>query len=288
MDIQFTNADVLRAFLLTLFAGLSTGLGGLFVLRKREMDQKFLATSLGLSAGVMIYISFVEMLASSFSKMQDLHGEKAGGWYTLIAFFGGIALIAAIDAFIPEQTNPHEMRGLDYVPSKKDQEQKQVLSNEEHQLHKQKSAMYRTGMLSMLAIGIHNFPEGIASFISALADPTLGVSIAVAIAIHNIPEGISVAIPIKFSTGSNKKAINYAFLSGLAEPIGAMIGFFFLRPFINETMLAIVYAVVAGIMVFISLDELLPAAQRLKEHHHNAMIGLVLGMLVMAVTLQLL
>lgn len=282
MDISFTFSDVIRALLLTAFAGLSTGLGGLFVLRKKEFDQRFMATSLGLSAGVMIYISFVEMLAQSFAKLNRLYGEGRGGWYALLAFFGGIALIAFIDNVIPEESNPHEMRGVDDIGGA------DSIAAEEHKTAQDRNAMYRTGLLSMLAIAIHNFPEGIASFISGLADPALGVSIAVAIAIHNIPEGISVAIPIKYASGSNRKAICYAFLSGLAEPVGAVLGFLVLRPFISESLLALIFAMVAGIMVYISLDELLPAAQRLKEHHHHAMRGLILGMLLMAVTLQML
>lgn len=281
MDISFTLSDVLRAFLLTALAGLSTGLGGLFVLRKKDFDQRFMASSLGLSAGVMIYISFVEMLAQSFEKLNNIYGEGPGGWYTLIAFFGGIAFIAIIDNIIPEDSNPHEMHGMDDVG------ETEAKTPAEHKMEQDRRSMYRTGLLSMLAIAIHNFPEGIAAFISGLADPTLGVSIAVAIAIHNIPEGISVAIPIKYASGSSKKAIGAAFLSGLAEPVGALIGFLVLRPFISETLLAVTFAVVAGIMVYISLDELLPAAQRLKEHHHHAMGGLILGMLIMAITLQL-
>ena len=283
MDFPFNTIDLLRAFALSAFAGLSTGIGGLFVLRKEAVEQKYLSFSLGLSAGVMIYISFMEMLVNSFNSLSKLYGEKTGGWYSLLAFFGGIAFIALIDHFIPEEDNPHEMHGLEQMG-----EEGALTLEPGSSMPLDKASMLRTGLLSTLAIGIHNFPEGIASFMSALADPALGVSIAIAIAIHNIPEGISLAIPIKYATGSSKKAIVAAFLSGLAEPLGALIGFFLLRPYLSESLLAITFGVVAGIMIYISLDELLPAAQRMKEHHHHAMGGVVLGLFLMALTLQLL
>lgn len=140
------------------------------------------------------------------------------------------------------------------------------------------------GMFSALAIGIHNFPEGLATFTSALQDPTLGISIAVAIAIHNIPEGIAVSVPLYYATGSKKKAFKWSFLSGLAEPVGATIGFLILMPFMSDVVFGVLFASVAGIMVFISLDELLPTAEKYGEHH-LAIYGLIAGMAVMALSL---
>ena len=143
------------------------------------------------------------------------------------------------------------------------------------------------GLLTALAIGIHNFPEGLATFTAALDDATLGVAIAVAIAIHNIPEGIAVSVPIYQATGNRKKAFYLSFLSGLAEPVGALIGYLILMPFISPGVLGAVFAIVAGIMVFISLDELLPAAREWGEHHIS-IYGVISGMAIMALSLILL
>ena len=142
------------------------------------------------------------------------------------------------------------------------------------------------GLFTALAIGIHNFPEGLATFIAALNDTGLGIAIAVAIAIHNIPEGIAVSVPIYYATGSKKKAFWYSFSSGLAEPVGAMIGFLILMPFLSPLLFGMIFAGVAGIMVFISIDELLPAAQEFGEHHLS-IYGLIAGMMVMAMSLLL-
>lgn len=142
------------------------------------------------------------------------------------------------------------------------------------------------GLFSALAIGIHNFPEGLATFIGALQDPALGISIAAAIAIHNIPEGIAVSVPIYYATQSRQKAFALSFLSGLAEPVGALLGYFLLIQFFSDAIFGIVFAGVAGIMVYISLDELLPTAEEYGEHH-IAIYGLISGMLIMAISLLL-
>lgn len=264
------TGNVLFAFGLTLLAGLSTGIGSLMALLSRKFNPKFLAGSLGFSAGVMIYVSFVEIFAKAKDSLVEAHGLQAGNIYTVVAFFAGIALIAIIDRLIPSFENPHEiknieMKNIDPVNDKK---------------------LLRMGMFSALAIGIHNFPEGLATFIGALADPTLGVSIAVAIAIHNIPEGIAVSVPIYYATKSRSKAFWLSFLSGLAEPVGALLGFFILMPYFNESTFGIIFAGVAGIMVYISLDELLPTAEEYGEHH-VAIGGLIAGMAVMAISLLL-
>jgi ZIP family zinc transporter len=142
------------------------------------------------------------------------------------------------------------------------------------------------GLFTALAIAIHNFPEGLATFTSALKDPYMGLSIAVAIAIHNIPEGIAVSVPVFYATKNRNKAFLYSFLSGLAEPLGALIGYLILLQFFSELVFGIVFAMVAGIMVFISLDELLPTAEKYGEHH-LAMYGVISGMIVMALSLLL-
>jgi len=142
------------------------------------------------------------------------------------------------------------------------------------------------GFFSALAIGIHNFPEGLATFAAALKDPTLGVGIAIAIAIHNIPEGIAVSAPIYYATGSRKKAFVWSFVSGLAEPVGALVGYLLLYNLFTDITFGILFGAVGGIMVYISLDELLPSAEEY-GHHHVAIYGLLGGMAVMALSLLL-
>jgi len=262
--------DVLFALGLTLFAGLSTGIGSLMAFLSKNFNPKFLAGSLGFSAGVMIYVSLVEIFVKAKDSLTLVFGEKTGNVYTVIAFFTGIAVIALIDKIIPSYENPHEIKNIKGKTFDPENTQK----------------LLRMGMFSALALAIHNFPEGLATFMGALADPTLGVSIAVAIAIHNIPEGIAVAIPVYYATKSRRKSFWLSFLSGLAEPVGAIIGYFILRNIFNDSTFGLIFAGVAGIMVYISLDELLPTAEEYGEHH-VAIGGLIAGMAVMAVSLLL-
>ncbi len=271
---------VLFAFGLTLFAGAATGLGSLMSFFSKKFSPKFLALSLGFSAGVMIYVSLIEIFVKAKDSLVSFYGERQGYWYTVIAFFIGIAVIALIDKVIPSYENPHEMKNLskDAARIDKGKGAKDVPQN---------AALLRMGLFSALAIAIHNFPEGLATFMAAINDPTLGVSIAVAIAIHNIPEGIAVSVPVYYSTRSRKKAFWLSFLSGLSEPVGALIGYFILRSFVSDAAFGMIFASVAGIMVYISLDELLPTAEEYGEHH-IAIGGLIGGMAVMAVSLLLL
>jgi len=265
------TGSVLIAFALTAFAGLSTGIGSAISVLASRTNKEFLSVSLGFSAGVMIYVSFVEILFEAKNSLSQSLGEGPAGWAAAAAFFGGIFVIGLIDRFVPEAENPHEMHMVEEMCD---------TGCREHKL-------MRLGMLSAMAIAIHNFPEGLATFMAALSDPALGLPIAVAIAIHNIPEGIAVAVPIYFATGSRSKAFGYSFLSGLAEPLGALIGFLILMVVFNAAVMGVFLGAVAGIMVFISLDELLPAAREYGEPH-LAIYGLVAGMAVMAVSLLLL
>ncbi len=264
--------NVWPAFLLTLLAGISTGIGSALAFFTTRTNTKFLATALGFSAGVMLYVAFIEIFQKSRESLELELGQGRGDWLTVAAFFGGIAVIAVIDRIVPEYENPHEMRGV---------EQMQPGSRPDD------ARLLRMGLFSALAITIHNFPEGLATFMAALNDINLGISIAVAIAIHNIPEGIAVAVPIYYATGSRKKAFALSCASGLAEPAGALIGFGVLMLFFNELVFGIVFAAVGGIMVYIALDELLPCAERYGEHH-LAIGGLIAGMAVMAVSLLIL
>ena len=260
------SENVWLALMLTLIAGLSTGIGSFISLLAKRTNTKFLCASLGFSAGVMIYVSFMEMMPQAKDGLIEAFGEKLGNLYLILSFFGGMGLIALIDLLVPSATNPHEMHGVEEMDKK--------------------NGLHRTGILVALSIAIHNFPEGIATFTSALTSLDVAIPITIAIAIHNIPEGIAVAVPVYHATGNRKKAFWYSFASGLSEPLGAVIAFLFLMPFWTPAINGVVLAAVSGIMVFISLDELLPSAQKYGEHHVS-IIGLVFGMVLMAVSLYM-
>lgn len=272
------DQTVLYAFSLTLLAGLSTGIGSAMAFFTRQTNTKFLSYALGFSAGVMIYVSFVEIVAKANAALAAELGVVGGKWVTVISFFAGIAFIAGIDKLVPEYENPHEMHSIEEIDAGKEN----LPKDETHNFDKLK----RTGVFAALAIAIHNFPEGLATFTAALTDPGLGMAIAVAIAIHNIPEGIAVSIPLYYATGNRKKAFFYSFLSGLSEPVGALVGYLLLMPFFTPVVFGILFSAVAGIMVFISFDQLLPAAEEFGEHHHS-IYGLIAGMAVMALSLLL-
>lgn len=262
---------VLFAFSLTLFAGLATGIGSALSLLTKRTNTRFLSVALGFSAGVMLYVSFVEIFVKAKDSLTEALGDKLGVWVTVGGFFFGIFVIALIDKLIPKAENPHEIHTVEEMDGK----------SEDH-----KKNLIRMGMFTALAIAIHNFPEGLATFTAALSDPSLGAPIAVAIAIHNIPEGIAVAVPIFYATGSRRKAFKLSFLSGLSEPVGALVGYLILYRFFNDAMFGFIFASVAGIMVYISLDELLPSAREYGEHHLS-IYGLIAGMAVMALSLLL-
>jgi zinc transporter, ZIP family len=259
------------AFGLTLLAGLATGIGSALAFFTRRTNTRFLSISLGFSAGVMIYVSFVEILAEARQSLCLELGTRPGSWATVAAFFGGIALTAAIDRLVPSYENPHETRMVEEI-------------DRENGRNRQ---LMRMGMFSAIAIAVHNFPEGLATFVSGVSDRTVGISIAIAVSLHNIPEGIAVAVPVFYATNSRRKAFTYSFLSGMAEPVGALLGYFFFLRYFGNGVRGAVLGLVAGIMVFISLDELLPTAREYGEHHLAA-YGLVAGMGVMAVSLLLL
>ncbi len=255
---------------MTLFAGLATGIGSAIAFFAKRTNTRLLSFSMGLSAGVMIYVSFAELLHEATLSLSAEWGERSGTALAVGAFFAGILIIGIIDKLVPSAENPHEIKGVEAM----------------NEAPKNRRLM-RTGLFTALAIGIHNFPEGIATFITAVDNLSLGIAIAIAIAIHNIPEGIAVSIPIYYATGSRKKAFKYSMLSGLAEPIGAIIAWWLLMPLMSATLMGVVLAGVAGIMVFISIDELLPAAREYGEHHIS-IYGFIVGMAIMALSLLLL
>lgn len=273
---------VVHALILTLIAGAATGLGGALVLFRKRISSNFLAGALGLSAGVMIFISLAELYPQAQDAISSSCEGIKGSVFVVLAFFFGMGIITLIDFLIPEYENPHEASGLS-LDSK----------NAATDLieHSGSGALKKLGIMSALAIAIHNFPEGMATFIGALNDPQTGTGIAFAIAIHNIPEGIAVAIPIYFATKSKGKALLYALLSGLTEPVGAFIcyGITALSGVSLDgggAAFPLILAAVAGIMIYISLDELLPTAEKYGRHH-VAIAGVVAGMAIMAVSMIL-
>jgi ZIP family zinc transporter len=307
---MFTE-KIITAFLLTLAAGLSTGVGSVAALFAKKTNAKFLSVSLGFSAGVMTYVSMVEIFAGAQAALMAEFGEKRGLIVAAAAFFGGMLVIALIDKLIPLKG----MSGIKDVAASesagfKDGKTEGIFSPKcgirkknaltvgdgggEYRIESKEGktsgifspSLMRSGLLTALALGIHNFPEGLVTFMSALQDVKIAVPIVAAIAIHNIPEGIAVSVPVYYATGNKKKAFGYSFLSGLTEPLGALIGYFILLPFLNAVVMGAVCAAVAGIMVFISIDELLPAAREYGEHHLS-IYGFVGGMAVMAFSLIL-
>ena len=262
-------SPTITALLMTLIAGSATGIGGALVLFKKKLSSDTLAGALGISAGVMIFISLAEMFPEAQAEILSAGHIKYGKAYILAAFFLGMGIITLIDFLVPEYENPHEASGLS--------------------LDTQASTMKKLGIMSALAISIHNFPEGIATFIGALNDPQMGAGITFAISIHNIPEGIAIAIPIYYATKSKGKALLYATLSGFSEVLGALLCIAVTHLFGVELtgggiIFPLILAAVAGIMIYISLDELLPTAEKYGKHH-IAIAGVVAGMAIMGISL---
>ncbi len=294
-------SDVWFALGLTLFAGLATGIGSIIAFTAKRTNYRFLSVSTGFSAGVMLYVSFVEIFYKGSDALVASYGDPLGHWVNVTAFFGGILLIGLIDNLIPSAENPHETHSefetaplhdpTAPFPTPRQARRATDPDLHHHPIHKEK--LLRMGLFTALAIGIHNFPEGLATFLSALHDPHLGIAIAVAVALHNIPEGISVSVPIFYATGNRRKAFTYSFLSGLAEPIGAGVAYLGILFFMGGTteaipaeFMGVMFGGVAGIMVYISLDELLPTS-RAYGKGHDSLFGLIGGMAVMALSLLL-
>lgn len=254
---MFNNVTI--AFILTLLAGLATTIGaGVSYFLKRP-NFSYLSVLLGFSAGVMIFVSFVELLRHSITEIGFLRAN--------IGFFGGIGAIYLLDKFLPHahlDTKPDTFHEEDFEHEK----------------------LMDAGVLTAIGLALHNFPEGLAVFAVSLESLSLGLPIALAIAVHNIPEGIAVSVPIFYATGDSKKAFFYSFFSGIAEPAGAIMGFLLLLPFLTTTVLYLTLAVVAGIMIFISFDELLPISKEY-GNEHLSILGLFTGMLVMMISLAI-
>lgn len=267
-------AAVGPALLLTLFAGLATALGSVIAFLAPRANPRFLAVALGFSAGVMIYVSFVELLPSGADALTGFVGAAQAT--AVGALFAGMILAALMDRLVPLGYNPHEMRGgADQAPSRQPAPTTEA------------PPLMRVGLLTALTITLHNLPEGLATFLTSVQDIRLGIPVALAVGIHNVPEGIAISVPIYYATGSRKQAFVWSALSGLSEPLGAMIGLLVLSAVWSQTLLGLSLAAVAGIMIFISFDVLLPSAETYGEHH-LAVYAVVAGMAVMAVSLLLL
>jgi ZIP family zinc transporter len=242
------------ALLLAFLAGISTLIGGLLIFLIKKPKFRYLCIAFGFSAGVMIFISFAELLNQGI--------KTTGLLYAILSFFGGILIIYLIDILIPH-----------------------IYEEDEHK--RKKGKLNKVAILLLLGITIHNFPEGIAVFFSSVSNVKLGILIALAIAMHNIPEGIAVSMPILYASKSKKKALLYSFLSGIAEPIGAILSFLILYKFLNEFVLGLILSATAGIMVFISFDELLPYVYKHKNQHLS-MLGMFLGMFIISISMYFL
>lgn len=302
--ILFMN-NILLAFGLTLFAGMATGIGSVIAFTAKRTNYRFLSISTGFSAGVMLYVAFVEIFFKGAEALVERYGDYWGHWVNAASFFGGMLLIGLIDNLIPAAENPHEIHSEAErtplhdpsapIPEDNDFPATAVSPHGGgfHGHSARHRSLMRTGLFTAMAIAIHNFPEGLATFLAVLHDPGVGAAIAVAVALHNIPEGISVSVPIFYATGNRRKAFWYSVLSGLAEPVGAIIAYLVLRLFLGgegggvpSQVMGILFGGVSGVMVYISLDELLPAS-RAYGKGHDSLIGLVAGMAVMALSLLL-
>jgi ZIP family zinc transporter len=293
--------NVWAAMGLTIFAGMATGIGSIIAFTASRTNYRFLSIATGFSAGVMLYVSFVEIFIKGLDSLTEHYGSYWGNWLNVASFFGGMLLIGLIDTLIPAAENPHETHSESETAPLRDPsaptpeftcaDTEDQPGQHDHSQRDRK--LMRMGLFTALAIAIHNFPEGLATFLAALHDPSLGIAIAVAVALHNIPEGISVSVPIYYATGDRKKAFVYSFLSGLAEPVGAAIAYIAILFFMGDSggvippqIMGILFGGVAGIMVYISLDELLPTS-RAYGKGHDSLLGLIGGMAVMALSLLL-
>lgn len=255
---MFLDDNSLRALIFSFFAGMSTLLGALILFIVKDKNEKLVSISLGFSGGVMISVSFTHLLPHANELLESFFGEKIGIILGVVFLLLGVVIAACLDRFVPHIEDEYKH---DYA----------------HQ------NLFRVGFISTLAIGLHNFPEGVATFMAGYNNISLGISVALAIALHNIPEGISVAMPIYFATGSMGKAFKYTFLSGIVEPIGALLTFLVLRPYINDFSLGAIFALISGIMLYIAIEELIPSSRQY-GYVRIAIISTFIGIILMPLT----
>ena len=263
----YTLSNLTVAFAIAAAAGRFTVLGSALVIFSKTPNPRILSFGLAFAGGAMVYVSLTEILGKSSEAFTQAYGASRGFAAATLAFLAGLAAIAFIDRVIP---NPHET--LDpQDPAFRENKRRHIA---------------RVGMMAAVAITAHNFPEGLATFFATLENPAVGMPLALAIAIHNIPEGISIAAPVYYATRSRRKTVLACLISGLAEPLGAVLGYVFLKPFLSPAVFGAVFGIIAGVMVFLALDELLPAAKRYSDGHETV-YGLTSGMGVIALSLVL-
>jgi zinc transporter, ZIP family len=272
------DSAIVLAFAVTLFAGLATGIGSAIAFLSKTTNKAFFALSMGFSAGVMIYLSFAEILPKASGYISSEVDPSQAAAIAAASLIGGMVLMALIDAIVPSGANPHENTRVELMNAPSGTPEEIVI---------QEKRLLQMGVFVALAIAIHNFPEGLATFLLVLDDPEIGIALAIAVAMHNIPEGIAVSVPVYYATKNKGKAFRLSFLSGLAEPAGAVIGYLILAPFLSDFVLGVIFAMVAGVMVFLAIDTLLPTARN-SSRGHLTVYGLIGGMAVMATSLVLL
>lgn len=248
------DKNVVYSLLISSFAGISTLLGGLVVYFKFKDKNSFIAFALSFSLSVMISLSIFELLPDSFITLSSRFGLLVGIIFTTVMFLVGKFLVTKI--------------------------------NKKLALLQNKDNLYRVGLLSMIALMLHNFPEGIATFMASYNDLSAGISLGIAIMLHNIPEGISISVPIYYATGSKKRGVIYSLISGLAEPLGAILAFIVLKNYINDVTIALVLVIVAGIMITISINEMLPEVNSYNKKNIS-ILGMIIGVLLVIVNLLL-
>ena len=297
-----TNENVGVAFAMVIIAGMCTGIGASLVLFGKIVNvanKTFLAGALGVSAGVMMYVSFIEIFQKSLTGFHKagVSGDMTSGLVyvsTTLCFFGGILIMMALDKLVHwlggnltthQSNNQSNPIGLVTENDTKTAESSDIEADEPIETNDEK--LTKMGIMTALAIGLHNFPEGIATFVVTLEDPKVGAALAVAIGIHNIPEGLCVAIPIYYATGSRSKALCWALLSGISEPIGALIAYLILMDHLGPMTFGIVFGLVGGMMCYICLHELIPTAYRYDPEDKVTTLSIILGMVIMATSLVL-
>ncbi|MDR3552332.1 MAG: zinc transporter ZupT [Clostridia bacterium] len=257
---------VIPALVMSTLAGLSTSIGGLIAVFARRTGTRMLSFALGLSAGVMVTVSFVELLPEARHSLSGALGASAGGAAAAASLLGGFAVAMLIDRLIPDPSGAHGPS--DASPRTQGQ------------------SLARMGLVTALAMTLHNFPEGIATFMAGYSNFRLGLPVTISISLHNIPEGIAVSMPIFYGTGSRKRALGISTLSGLSEPLGALLAFLILAPFLSSALLGVIFGAVAGIMIYLSFQELIPASEGY-GHLELALLGIAGGSAVMLAAIKL-
>lgn len=266
--------NILVAILLTAAAGLATGIGGLLPCLSRGDNRRSLSLALGLAAGVLLYISFADLMPEAISHLSEVTTSAWAKFWAITAFTAGVALIALTERLLPDAAHNHQL--VSGNNSAGAASCARIGNNPQIDRH-----LKRSGIMLAIAVSIHNVPEGIATFVTAMNGWQTALPLVAAIAIHNIPVGMAVSVPIFQATGSRRQALQWALLSGLSEPLGAILAAFFILPVWSETVEAICISIAAGIMVYLSIDELLPSAES-HGRHHLVVWGLIAGVILMA------